>query len=264
MAFPDKNYTLGVGKVFFDKGNATTKASLGLGQRYFGNTPEFNVTSESEVLDHYDSDGGVKSKDDSVLLNLNRTGTFITDHISPENLALFYLGENSVLVQAGAVGETFLITDAKRDVRYQIGADAANPAGARGIENVVVEVGVSTKVLNTDYTLDTATGGIVFLSTGSIADLAEVDITYDLDAVSYNYVVSAAAAAVYGSLYFESTAVKGEKFDHFYPWVAIRPDGDFALKSGDEWQQLGFSVEILKKDDETESVYIMGRPGSGV
>lgn len=260
--FPDKNYTLGRSKLWFNQFAAGTK--VGKGQRYFGNTPEINMTSESENLDHYDSDNGVRVKDDSVVLESNRTGTFITDHISPENLALFFLGESSVLTQSSALAVTYAIVDVQKNRRYQIGASSANPAGVRGLANVVVKVGAVTKTLGTDYTVDVNTGGLVILSGGTILVNDDVDVTYDLLATSYNRIITnSGATALYGSLFVESTNPKGERFDYFFPYVAIRPDGDFALKS-DEWQQLPFSLEVLKLDDSTESVYINGRPGSGV
>lgn len=261
MAFPEKNYTLGRYKIFFDKFLPGVK--VGNGQRYFGNTPEFNLTSESETLDHFDSDNGIRNKDDSVLLELTRSGTFITDHISPENLALFFLGESSVVAQASATNLAYQITDVQKGRRYQIGATGAAPAGVRGLANVSVQVGVSVKVEGTDYTVDLNTGGLVILAAGSIANDATVDVEYDTIATSYNRVVSADDAEIYGALYVESTNPKGEKMDYFYPYVAIRPDGDFALKA-EEWQQLPFSVEAMKLDDDTPVVLINGRPGSGI
>lgn len=262
MAFPEKNYTLGTGKVYFAQFAAGTLISNG--QRYFGNTPEFSLSSESEVLDHFDADNGIRQKDDSVLLELNRTGTFVTDHISPENLALFFLGSADVLAQASATGATDTFTDAGVNRRYQLGVAPGLPAGVRGVTNVVVEVGATTMVLNTDYTLDAATGGLVFLAAGAINDGDDVDVTYDVTATSYNQIVSAANAELYGELFFQGTNPKGAIFDYHFPYVVIRPDGDFQLKSADEWQQLSFSIEILKKDDSTEAIYINGRAGVGV
>lgn len=54
MAFPQKNYTYGRYRVYFDQFALGTKVSAG-GQRYFGNTPELSTTSESETLDHVDA-----------------------------------------------------------------------------------------------------------------------------------------------------------------------------------------------------------------
>lgn len=252
MAFPDKNYTLGKGRLFFDQFAAGTKTKTG--ERYFGNTPEFNLTSESETLDHFDSDAGVRSKDDSVLLELNRTGTFITDHISPENLALFFLGEASVVSQSTATAASENIT-VKKGLWYQLGT-AVRPEGVVNISNFTMEDDLSATIAAANYEVDAANGRFRILpDAADVADNDVVTVTYDIAAATINRVVTAGNAEVYGALRFIATNPKGEKFNYYFPYVAIRPNGDFALK-GEEWQQLGFNVEVLKLDDSTESMYV--------
>lgn len=261
MAFPDKNYTLGRGRLFFDKFVSGTLA--GEGQRYIGNTPEINLSSESENLEHFDSDHGIREKDDSVLLSLARNGSFITDHISPANLALFFLGDESVVAVAAATAATDTIANVQLGRRYQIGVSPSTPAGARSLTNVVVEVATVAKTEGVDFTVDGATGGITVLAGGTIVAGDDLDITYDTTASSYNRVVTAANAEISGALLYVADNPKGVNFDYFWPYVTLKPDGDFALK-GDDWQQIGFSFEVLKLNDLTESVYINGRPGVGV
>jgi hypothetical protein len=261
MAFPDKNYTLGKGRLYFDKFIVGTKTTTG--QRYIGNTPEITMSLESESLEHFDSDAGVKQKDDSVLLELARSGKFTTDHISPANLALFFLGAEDVVTQTSATAQAYQIVGVKKGLRYQIGATSSVPAGVRGVTNVVVNVSAVPKTAGTDYELDATTGGITILAGGTILDGATLDIVYDRSATSYNRVVTAANAEIYGALLYVSNNPKGEKFDYFWPYVALKPDGDFALK-GDDWQQISFSFDALKLNDSTEVCYINGRPGSGV
>lgn len=261
--FPQKNYTYGRYRVYFDPFLPGTKTPTG--QRYFGNTPELSMTSESENLDHFDADNGIRIKDDSMLLELNRSGSFVTDHISPDNLALFLLGSSSVLTQAAAPAQTYAINNVKKGRRYQIGANAAAPAGVRGITNVAVTSvpAGTTYTLNTDYTVNLDNGGLVILDGGAIPEDGDISVAYDVSATSYNRVVTADNAEVYGALFLESRNPKGEKMDFFIPYASIRPDGDFTLKS-EEWQQLPFSFEILKLDDQTPSIIVNGLPGSGV
>jgi hypothetical protein len=112
-----KNYTLGRGRIFFDRfaDNAViTATTRGTGERYLGNTPEFAMTSESEDLEHYSSDAGVKVKDDSVQLQLNRSASFTCDNIESENVALYFLGNASTITQTAATGVVEVITAAKR------------------------------------------------------------------------------------------------------------------------------------------------------
>lgn len=261
MAFPQKNYTLGRGRLYFDKYAPGTKNLTG--QRYIGNTPEINLTSDSESLEHFDSDEGVRQKDASVLLSLNRTGSFITDHIHPANLALFFLGQESVVTVAPVTAAVYNIADVKLGHRYQVGANSSAPAGVRNLSTVIVKVGAVTKTLNTDYSLDAASGGVVPLAGGTILEGDDIEVTYDLAATSYNRVVTAAAAEIEGALLFISNNPEGEQFDYFWPDVLLKPDGDLALK-GDEWQQIGFAFDALKKDDITEVVYITGRAGAAI
>ena len=263
MAFPQKNYTFGRYRVYFDPFLPGTKTKTG--QRYLGNTPELNMTSESENLDHFDADNGIRIKDDSMLLELNRTGSFITDHISPENLALFFLGDASVLTQASATAQTYTIENAKLGRRYQIGASALAPAGVRGLDNVsVTGTAAGALTAGTDYTVNLENGGIVLLDGGNpLIEDDELTVTFDVEAVSYNRIVTADNSEMYGALFLESRNPKGERMDYYIPYASIRPDGDFALK-GDEWQQLPFSFEILKLDDATPHVLINGLPGSGI
>lgn len=263
MAFPQKNYTFGRYRVYFDPFLPGTKTKTG--QRYLGNTPELSMTSESENLDHFDADNGIRIKDDSMLLELNRTGAFVTDHISPENLALFFLGTPSLVTQASAASLVYNIADVKKGRRYQIGATAAAPAGARGITLTSVTsnpVG-TTYVAGTDYTVNLENGGLVILEGGAIAEDSDIIVNYAATATSYNRVVTADNAEIYGAMFLESRNPKGERMDYYIPYCSIRPDGDFALK-GDEWQQLPFSFEILKLDDQTPSIIINGIPGSVV
>ncbi len=257
MAFPDKNYTLGRGRLYFDKFITGTKTKTG--QRYFGNTTEVNMTSDSETLDHFDSDAGIKQKDASVLLSLSRTGSFITDHISPANLALFFLGTASVVSQAAAASVADSFANVVLGQRYQIGVTAGTPAGVRNVTTFTA----GALVAGTDYTLDAATGGVVFLPTGSVVAGSTQAATYSTTLASYNRVVTAASAQVYGAMLYIANNPVGENFDYYWPYVSLKPDGDFALK-GEEWQQIGFGFEALKLDDSTEVLYINGRPGSGI
>ena len=52
---------------------------------------------------------------------------------------------------------------------------------------------------------------------------------------------------------------KGGNKDHYFPYVRLSPNGDINIKA-DEWQQLPFTVKVLKRDSETAAMYIDGRP----
>src|SRR5258708_33775748 len=150
-----QNLILGRGKVYFDlyAGDGTSQTLTG--RRYIGNTPEMTLDIAATQLAHYGMDSGLKVKDDNVILQLDRKGTFKTDEISSDNMSLFLIGNKSTQVQASGSALTTTITGAKLDRYYQLGATAGNPSGARNVTITSVATTASTPVplvLNTDYT----------------------------------------------------------------------------------------------------------------
>ena len=120
------NYTLGRGEIYFAKFKPGTQ--IPMGERYLGNTPALNLTIESERLDHFNSDRGVREKDDSVLLQSNRTGTLETDNVNPENIALFFLGSSMLSTVIAATGLTSSFDDSVQGESYQLGTTDATPS----------------------------------------------------------------------------------------------------------------------------------------
>lgn len=126
-----KNYTLGRGKISFSRFKPGTQIPEGF--LYIGNTPEFNLTIESEDLPHYSSDEGIREKDDSATLEVTRTGSLITDNISPENVALFFFGQTSVISTVASGPITATIEGVIPGREYPVGATPENPVGYRGL-----------------------------------------------------------------------------------------------------------------------------------
>lgn len=267
MAFPDKNYVLGSGELYFAPFAPGTRVPA-TGQEYFGNTTEINLETESEMLDHYDTDHGIRFKDDSVLLEKNMSGSFITDHISPKNIAKWFTGTSSVVTQVSALASAETFDSVVPGGRYQIGRSPTNPSGLRGLTNIsaTTSPGSTPLVENTDIRYDLETGSFTILP-GSllVPDDGSVGVilTYDVSATSYNRIVAGSEANLEGELFYKAINGKGLNFDYYFPYVQLAPDGDYALK-GDDWQQLGFTFQALKRDDATAVSYTNGRPGVGV
>lgn len=267
-----KNYVLGRGRLYFDRftpaqvAAGIVAATRGEGERYIGNTPELTMASSSEVLDHFDSDQGIRTKDDSVDLQLDRTGSFRTDNISGANLGLYFLSDGvASVLQVAATATTFLIPGARPGFFYQIGASSNLPAGVRNISNVSVDkgAGFTTDVpAATNWEIDEATGRIYIIpgSTG-IPDASgagtDIQVTYDLAATTREQIVSK-STSIYGALRFVADNPKGINRDYYFPYVKLSPDGDFAPK-GDDWQSMTFAFEALKKASNIQAVYIDGR-----
>lgn len=252
-----QDYVLGRGKVYFDRFAPGTKTPTGA-ERYFGNTTELNFSLSSEKLDHFSSESGVRVKDDSVTLQTDSTGNFICDNISTANLALFFLGEESTVTVTSATAATSTFNDVKAGHRYQIGVTTANPAGTRKVTNVVVKIGATTVNATGNYTVDLDLACIYLADApADIDDGDDLTVTYDQTAHTRERVISK-SESIAGALRFVADNPKGSNRDYYLPYVEISPDGDFALK-GDDWQKLGFTLEVLKLNDTTERLYIEGR-----
>lgn len=250
------NYTLGRGEMHFGQYRPGTQ--IPRGERYLGNTPELGFSAEQESLDHYNSDRGVRIKDESVLLQLDYSGTFVTDNISPENLAMFFLGESLRHTATAATAQEDEFADVELGSSYQLGTSASTPSGVRSVENVVLTVGSTPLVAGTDYVIDLELGRFTLLEGAEdVEDGDTVKATYDVEASTRARVISR-SMTIEGAMRFIAHNPAGENLDYFMPWVKITPNGDFQLK-GDDWQQLSFTLEVLKKGS-LESVYIDGRP----
>jgi len=265
-----QNYTLGRGELYFARfANETTKAPAG--ERYIGNTPEFSLTISQEVLDHFSSDRGIREKDESIALQVNRTGTLTTDNVNPENVALFFFGSKADVVEAGgAVTEE--LAAVQQELYYQLGVSASRPAGARGISDqdssnsegvfLVAEsdsnsLGGVAFVEGTDYEMDYDLGRLYIKAGGGIANNTNLIVSYQVRAATFERVISG-SEPVSGVLRFIAQNPTGDDIDYYFPWVKISPNGDYALKS-DEWQTIPFNIEVLKRTDR-EAIYADGRP----
>lgn len=165
-----QNYTLGRGKVYFSRFK-TSAGQVPSGFRYIGNTPEFNLTIESQDLQHFSSDEGIREEDDSVPLEVTRSGSMITDNIVPDNVALFFFGEKSTVTQLSASGQSETLTDVLAGHAYKLGASVSNPAGFFGIDPLGFEVGP------TGVSLVKATGTLTITGVGTAGETITIGTT---------------------------------------------------------------------------------------
>lgn len=253
-----KNYTLGRGKVHFSRFKTGTTTPSGF--YYIGNTPEFSLTIESEDLPHYSSDEGIREEDDSVPLEVTRSGSMITDQIEPKNVALFFFGDSSTVTQAAVPSSTETLVGILAGHSYKLGSTASNPAGYFGIDTTgfAATVGATPLVVDVDYTMNFDTGVLSFVEGSTVAiDGADVEVTYAVRGSTRERVISG-STPVEGAMMYIAHNPKGKNFDYYLPYVKITPNGDYALK-GDEWQQIPFSIKALKPAN-SEAIYMDGRP----
>lgn len=268
----EPNYVVGRGKVFFDKFKKGTNISEA-GEMYFGNSPEFTITADSETLDHYSSESGMRVLDASVLLELTQGGNLTVDEINADNLALFFLGDKETITQTQMTDRKEVIPLIKKGRFYQLGMDNVTPSGVRNIKNfqiVVATAGTSvstgsgdistipgTQVLPADqYEIDIEKGRLYIEPEAEDVPGAGLvaAVQYDVDAQARTLVIGK-ANMVYGALRFISDNPVGENKDYYFPKVALQPDGDYALK-GDDWQVMGFSFRAMQKSNNMQRIYI--------
>lgn len=262
----DNNYTLGRGEIYFARKDPTT--GLLKGERYLGNTPEFNLSFESEDLEHFSSDRGIKELDKSVILSITRSGSLTTDNINPENVALFFFGSTDALTvaQTTVTNEAIAATTGGVEIGmfYQLGMTSNNPSGARKViypgasgTAFAAKKGSTPLVAGTDFVFNSELGRIEFLEGGAVSDGdTTVTVTYTVAASTRSRVISG-SSPVEGALRFIAFNPVGDNIDYYLPSVSLSPNGDYALK-GDEWQQIPFNLKVLKPANG-EALYAEGR-----
>lgn len=254
-----KNYTLGAGKLYFDRLDADGNST---GEFYIGNTPSLTGSTDEERQEHYSSDEKEKAKDASVVTRSDNTIAFTTDDIQPENLAMLWKGTVDVLSQAAvaSVVENIMVN---RGRWYQLGSGPTNPTGHREITLTTLtdDAGVPVAVPGGDgganYEVD-ATLGRIFIKEDA-PDVADGDIliaTYAVLASSRTVIISK-GETIRGSLRYIADNTQGENRDDYWPLVDISPDGDYEFK-GDDWNEMSFTGEVLKKEGY-EKHYTDGR-----
>lgn len=262
-------YVLGSGKVefnLFPKGDA----AKAMGYRYLGSTSEFNLTKESETLEHKNSESGLTFTDAEIVTSSTMSGTLTVDNIIAENLALFFAGDIDNVVQAQKTGEKFIVK-IHRGLGYVLGATDINPNGVFKATVTKVEVFASesdaragtsgTVVPDSQYNADVDRAFIAFDkdAAGIAADGQWAVITYDL-AAAKREVVIAKSQSITGALMFVADNATGANRVYFMPKVTLTPNGDFSLKSSDSWQTIGFNVKAVKKDDVAALLYLNSQP----
>ena len=277
-----KNYVLGRGKLYLSR---LREPQIPGPFRYVGNTTEFNMTAETETLEHQSSDAGINEVDDQVQLGVTRTGTFTMDDIQPENLALFFFGTAGKIHQDDdSTDQTLTIEGADmEEIRDRgegheifLGVTAANPVGLRnldvatlalkGFDSASPPVALSANFTkDTDWEIVDAKRGIVrLLKTAKTFDakatkiLSKIEVTYKRKEFDFDQIISSGKPFEAAVKFLENNP-KGRNNDWTMPFVTITPNGDLALKSENEWRTVPFSMTI-QKPSGVEAIYINGVP----
>jgi hypothetical protein len=257
-----KNYTLGAGKLFF---NRLDENGVPTGEFYIGNTTSLTGATDETREEHFSSDERAREKDASVVTQSDETIGFTTDDIQPENLAMLWKGTAEILSVAAITdeAETFVV---RRGRWYQIGESPTAPTGARSITVASVTdnadptpAAVPGGAGGANYDLDLELGRIFIKEDApDIADGDSIIVTYSAAAHSREVILSK-GEVIRGSLRYIADNTAGVNRDDFWPLVDLSPDGDYEFKA-DSWSEMSFSGEVLKKEGYESKHYIDGRP----
>jgi len=253
--------TLGRGELHFGKYKTGTQISEGY--RYLGNSPEWTLNIESEMLDHFNSDRGIRQKDKSIPLEVTRTGSMILDEITSPNIGLYLFSpDGSTLVtETGGPVVGFAISDAIPGRSYQLGESDTNPVGDMNISTTGLSVkkGATVFDIMDDYVVDYQRGLITIVEGGAIVLGDDLTVDYTTLASTYELTVSGDEKVEGAMKYIEYNPTGANKVWTF-PYVSIAPNGELTFK-GDEWQQIPLTVEVLTKSTMS-AIYVNGVPRS--
>lgn len=258
MAKHVQNFVLGAGRLYFDPEDSDGNLT---GERYLGNTPGFEIQVESENVELWDSDGPIAEKVEDVTTQVTRATTIQCNNINDANLALFVVGSMDDVVST-ADSVTAEPIGGGQDLvggrYYQLGVSSDTPTGARAVANVSVhDDDTTTYVEGDDYELDAELGRVYIIEGGAL-DGAPGWADYDTTEGSRTQVITGDMGAVDGALRFIADNTRGRNRDLYAPRVQLRPDGSLAFKSRDEWMQMQFQAELLRRGDRA-ALYIDGR-----
>lgn len=256
-----KNYTLGAGKLYFDRMDADGNLT---GEFYIGNTTSLTGSTDETREEHFSSDEAARDKDASVVTQSDQTVGFTTDDIQPENLAMLWKGTAEQLAVSAATAQVDNLT-VMRGRWYQLGVSATSPTGARSVTITSVTddatptpAAVPGGAGGANYEVDLELGRIFIKEDApNIADGDTIIVTYNIAAHSRTVIISK-GETIRGALRYIADNTAGVNRDDFWPLVELSPDGDYEFKA-DSWSEMSFTGEVLKKEGYYKH-YVDGRP----
>lgn len=252
-----KEYQIPRGRLVFYPFDADGRPA---GGRQFGNCPGFSLSVEGDKAPHYSSQGGLREKDEDVLIEITRKASITTDNISGSNLRMFLSGTSVTYAQASAT-----VTAEPHTVEpggiYRLGVTAAAPTGARKLSAVSVKSksGSTPYDVGTDYLVDVDLGLLQIVEGGAITSKTEVEVGYTAAEATWEHIKSGNGTDLKGALQLIADNAHGTNRDWWFPSVSLSPTGELPLiQDGTDYSQFGLDVEVLKPDDG-EAVYVDGR-----
>jgi hypothetical protein len=228
----------------------------------------------SLLIDIYDANGGLTGyqhmgnvhkveqeiKDDKAELyqSINKTPTLIATAVKKRQVILSIEGTDfsfthlAIQQMASGGAETTLVTGSTPVVAEALASATATKKGkyfstaGRNISAVAVKQGVTTLVLNTDYTIEDALQGLIyFLPSGAVNDAAAVTVDYTPVNINISQVAGAVAPFLRARLRFVPDATDGKEIGVEWWQVNLSPNGKLGLIADDygNWQLDGMVLD---------------------
>ena len=174
-------YYSGQGSLYIAERDSSGKA---MGFTPLGNVPELTLNIETTKFEHKESESGQRLLDMTITKEKKGTFEFKLDNLNLDNLAMSLWGVKATVAGATvAVENVTLPADTAGGVRFALAHPTVSAVTVKDL------TGVTTYVLNTDYTVDAKNGVIIPKAGGAIvaaADLLTAPATLVLH-VGYTY-----------------------------------------------------------------------------
>ena len=257
-----ENIVLGAGEIFIDRYNDDGEPTGG--EVYLGDSLGMTLSVTTERTTIQSGDGAVARDLVDQVRSVTRTLGFTLHDSSPENWALFLIGEEgsagvlAAKVASGAAGTTFDAMEVGK--WYQLGQSAANPSGPGAITKPAkgdIKNGAAANsrqaINDADYAkleFDIATARVRLTAAFATPANNSVEILYtptEARTISQAKASAAAKQITCAIRYLEVPGLAGDaKGRNLYARKCnLIPTGEAAFKSRDTEQQLAFTATIL-------------------
>lgn len=170
------NYRVGKGIVYFKPEGAPDFIDL-------GNCPQMSFESNIETLDHFSSREGVRTKDESIVLEKGGTLTLTMEEWTARNLATVLLGT----IDEGAVGgpeiEIFATNAVKGEVKF-VSTNEVGPKWDFTFYNVSFRPGAAIDLISDEWGSMEAQGDVLVVLTGPNAGKVGIAKITNLDTIT--------------------------------------------------------------------------------
>ena len=269
------NTLIGAGECFIDVLDEKVR-----GERYLGDTSSGVLRIETEEITVVAGDGATPRALARVVSNIARSFEVNLQDLSPENLALFVLGDDDVQKDAAT-----RVTQAnggmivKKGHWYQLGVSADCPAGCGSVKeddfavykNATDSDAETDKYKPTtftngrvnvvnDYVIDYEVARLYIEPSGSINDNATIYVAYTQVVQTMKTVEASAHKQIKAAFRYVENATQGRGHNYYAPEALIRPGGDLALKDRTAAQSLTLIVDVLQADGALTPLYINQQP----